>query len=111
MPSTQLDKNEGQITALGEQNIEVRMFGGLWNKSLLPIFNPRMLIQQSKLNIKYKKILIGKITHYLDPEIRKMPVMCSYENEYFTFDSGWWFIEHEIINLMQVFVSEIEFKG
>ena len=40
-------------------------------KSMRPIFRTKMLICQSKANLD-EKILFGKITHHLDPGIRKV---------------------------------------
>ena len=42
-------------------------------KSMRPMFKNKMLIYQSKANLD-EKILLGKITHHLHPEIRKMLV-------------------------------------
>ena len=56
-------------------------------KSLWPIFVTKMLIYQSKANLD-EKILFGKITHHLDPEIRKMWVMGTFGNRKPTFHSG-----------------------
>ena len=57
-------------------------------KSIWPIFKTEMLIYQSKANLD-EKILFGKITHHLDPEIRTMSVRSLYGNqEFFMFHSG-----------------------
>ena len=56
-------------------------------KSLRPIFKTEMVINQSKANLD-EKILFGKITHHLDPEIRKMQVRGMFGNENSTFHSG-----------------------
>ena len=56
-------------------------------KSMRPIFKTEMLIYQSKANLD-EKILFGKITHHLDPEIRKMLVNGKFGNEDSTFQSG-----------------------
>ena len=50
---------------------KVQRFWGLWNEKYVGDFKTKMLIYQSKANLD-EKILFGKITHYLDPEIRKM---------------------------------------
>ena len=42
-------------------------------KNMRPIFKSEMLIYLSKANLD-EKILFGKVTHHLDPEIRKMLV-------------------------------------
>ena len=42
-------------------------------KSMLPIFKTKILIYQSMANLD-EKILFGKITHHLDPDIGKMLV-------------------------------------
>ena len=47
-----------------------------------PTFKTELLIYQSKANLD-EKILFDKITHHLDPEIRKMPVRRSYWNRIF----------------------------
>ena len=52
-----------------------------------PIFKTDMLIFQSKANLD-EKILFGKITHHLDPAIRKMLVKSKFGNEKSTFHSG-----------------------
>ena len=52
-----------------------------------PIFKTEMLIYHSKANL-YKKILFGKITHHLDPEIRKMLVRGMFGNKDSIFNSG-----------------------
>ena len=49
------------------------------------IFKTNMFIFQSMANLD-EKILFGKITRHLDPEIRKMMVM--FGNENFMFYSG-----------------------
>ena len=46
-----------------------------------------MLIYQSKANLD-EKILFGKITRHLDPEIRKMLVRGMFGNENSTFHPG-----------------------
>ena len=56
-------------------------------KSIGPIFKTRALIYQSKANLD-ENILLGKITDYLDPEIRKMLVKGKLGNEDYTFLSG-----------------------
>ena len=40
-------------------------------KSTRPMFKTEMFINQSKANLD-EKVLFGKITNHLDPEIRKM---------------------------------------
>ena len=52
-----------------------------------PIFKTETLIYQSKANLDVK-ILFGKITHLLNPEIRSMLVRGISEYENCTFDSG-----------------------
>ena len=52
-----------------------------------PIFKNRMLIYQSKADLDVK-ILFGKITHLVDPEIRKMLEWGLYENQDSTSHSG-----------------------
>ena len=49
---------------------------------MAPIFKTELLIYQSKANLD-EKILFDKITHQLDPEIRKMPVRGLYGNQIF----------------------------
>ena len=44
-----------------------------------PIFKTEMSIYQLKANLD-EKILFGKITHHLDPEIRKMLVNGKFRN-------------------------------
>ena len=56
-------------------------------KSTRPIFKTEMLIYQSKA-IFDEKILFGKITYHLDPEIRKMLVNGKFGNGYSTFTFG-----------------------
>ena len=52
---------------------QVNTFGGLWNKDNKADVQTKMFIYQSKANLD-GKISFGKITHHLDPEIRKMLV-------------------------------------
>ena len=63
-----------------------------------------MLIYQSKANLD-AKILFGKITHHLDPEIIKMPVrgFCTDENAMFNF--GQRFSFHLNLNSIQLSIS------
>ena len=49
-----------------------RVVKGMWR-----IHKSKLLIFQSKANLD-EKILFGKITRHLDPEIRKMPVKAYY---------------------------------
>ena len=51
------------------------------------IFKIEMLIYQSKANLD-EKILFGKITHHLHPEIRKMWVNGKFGNQESKFYSG-----------------------
>ena len=51
------------------------------------MFTIKMLIYQSKANLD-QKILFGKITHHLDPEIWKMLINGKFGNEDPTFHSG-----------------------
>ena len=51
------------------------------------IFKTKMLIYQSKANIKVKT-LFREITYLMDPANRKVLVRGVYENENFTFHSG-----------------------
>ena len=44
-------------------------------KSMKPIFKNEMFIVQSKANLD-KKILLGKITHHLDPETASLGIRC-----------------------------------
>ena len=46
-------------------------------KRMWPIFKTEMLIFQSEANLD-KKIYFGKITRYLDPEVRKMLLRCMF---------------------------------
>ena len=58
-------------------------------KSMQPIFETKMLIHQSNLKASLdEKILCGKISHQLDPEVRKMLVNGKFGNEDSTFHSG-----------------------
>ena len=50
---------------------KVYAFGGYGRRIMWSIFKIRMLIFQSMAKL-VKKILFGKITHHLDPEIREM---------------------------------------
>ena len=52
------------------QPVKERNYGD-FDKSIMPIFETEMLIYQSEANFE-AKILFGKITHYVEPEIRKM---------------------------------------
>ena len=52
-----------------------------------PILQTEMLIYQSKANLD-EKILFGRITHHLDPEIREMLVNGNFGSEDSTFHSG-----------------------
>ena len=45
-----------------------------------PISKTEMLIYHSKANLD-EKILFGKITHFLDLEIRKIMVQCMFGNQ------------------------------
>ena len=56
-------------------------------KSMRSIFKIEILIHQSKANLD-EKILFGKITHHLDPEIGKMLVRGMHWNTDSTFHSG-----------------------
>ena len=47
-----------------------------------PPFKAELLIYQSKANLD-KKIMLDKITHHLDLEIRQMPVRGLYGNRIF----------------------------
>ena len=49
-------------------------------RSVYVIFKIKLLIYQSKANLDVK-ILFGKITHYLDPEIKKILVRGMLGNE------------------------------
>ena len=60
--------------------------GGCEIKSIWLIFKTGMFYQ-SKANLD-EKILFGKITHHLGPEIRKMLVNGKFGNEAPTFHSG-----------------------
>ena len=42
-------------------------------RSILPIFKSKMFVSQSKAKLA-EKMWFGRITHYLDPEIRQMLV-------------------------------------
>ena len=48
-------------------------------KSMWLIFKTEMLIYLSKADIDVK-ILFGKVTHFIDPEIRKLLIMGLNEN-------------------------------
>ena len=52
-----------------------------------PIFKTEMLFYQSKANLD-EKILFCKITHHLDPEVRKMLVKSMFINENSIFHFG-----------------------
>ena len=54
---------------------------------VIPIFKPEFLIYHSKDNL-HEKILFGKITHHLNPDIRKMLVKSMFGNEDSKFHSG-----------------------
>ena len=51
------------------------------------IFKTNMLTYQSKTNLD-EKIIFGKITHHLDPEIRKMLEGACFGIKNFTIHSG-----------------------
>ena len=51
------------------------------------ILKTKMLMHQPKANL-HKKVLFGKFTHHLEPEIRKMLVRCMLGKENSTFHSG-----------------------
>ena len=55
---------------------------GCYIKSIGPIFKTELLIYQSKANLD-EKILFDKVTHHLDPKMRKMPVRGLYGNRIF----------------------------
>ena len=75
------------MTLVPGESKNVCAFGGLWNKSIGPIFKTGMLIYQSKANLD-EKILFVKISYHLDPEIRKMLVNGKFGDEDSTFHSG-----------------------
>ena len=54
------------------------------------MFRIKVLIYRSKANLD-KKILFGKITHHLDPEMRKMLVNGKFRIEDSAFHSGPYF--------------------
>ena len=56
-------------------------------KSTRPIFKIKMLIYQPKANLD-EKIFLGKITHHLDQEIRKMLVKVIFGSKDSPFHSG-----------------------
>ena len=56
-------------------------------KSVWAIFKTNMLTYQSKANLD-EKILLCKITHHLDPEIRKMLEGACFGIKNSTFHSG-----------------------
>ena len=60
---------------------------GCGTKAASPIFNIEVMIDQLKANLDLK-VLLGKITHLLDQETRKVLVRVFYEKEHTTFDSG-----------------------
>ena len=62
-------------------------FVGFGIKCIWPIFKTEMLIYQSKINLD-EKILFGKITHLLDPEIRQNAGKGHVLEPYSTFHSG-----------------------
>ena len=74
------------IFILGEPK-KILPLAGCGIKSMRPIFKTEMLIYQSKANLD-EAILFGKITHYVDLEIRKMLSRSMFVNEYFTCHSG-----------------------
>ena len=49
---------------------KVHAFGGLWNKKYRAISKNKMLIFHSRADLD-EKILFGKITHHVEPEIRQ----------------------------------------
>ena len=51
------------------------------------IFKTEMLIYQPKVNLD-EKILSGNISHFIDPESRRMLVKCMFRNKDSTFHSG-----------------------
>ena len=55
---------------------------GSYVRGMGPIFKTELLIYLSKANLD-EKILFDKITHYLDPGIRKMLVRNLYGNRIF----------------------------
>ena len=63
---------------------------GCGMKSTQPIFKTEILIWQSNANL-HVKILFGKITHLLDPVIRKMLIRCLHGPQHSMFDSNAWF--------------------
>ena len=56
-------------------------------KNMRSIFKNYMFIFHSKANLD-EKTLFGKITHHLDPEIKKMQVRGKFGNTDTTFNSG-----------------------
>ena len=63
-------------------------FSGLWNENYSRLeFKTEMFTNQSNVNLD-RKILFGKITHHLGPEISKMLVKGKFGDEDSTFDSG-----------------------
>ena len=65
---------------------EFKRFAGYGVKSMWPIFKTKMLIFQSKASLD-EKVLFGKITHHLDPEIRKVLVRIMFGNKDSTFQT------------------------
>ena len=70
------------IHCIGPFTFEVRFEVSMWL-----IFKTEMLIYQSKANLDGIN-LFRKITHRLDPEIRKMLVIDMFGNENSTFHCG-----------------------
>ena len=56
-------------------------------KRMRPIFKTKMLIYHSVANLD-EKILFGKITHHLGPEMGEMMVKGKFGNKDSTFHSG-----------------------
>ena len=63
---------------------QVYAFFGCGIKSMKPTFKTEMLIYQSKANLD-EKILLGNITHFIEPKIRKMHVRGFYKSRILRF--------------------------
>ena len=78
-------------------------------QSIAPILKIEMLTFQSKTSL-HEKILFGKITHYLDPEIRKMLIKGMFWNKHSTLHFGPVITCKNLQNLhdLQNFISETD---
>ena len=80
-------------------------FSGLWKKSAWSMFEFKLLIHHSKVDLDVK-MLFGNITHVYDPTIGKMSARCFYGSSNSTLHAGPLFVWHRNLMSMQLSVSQ-----